>query len=120
MKDTGVELVSVSDRLVAGLAQVRNGPAPVPHQAEPAWRSRIRRAPGIRRAVQRTTAPGPPAPSDGLSAPQQRILDALAAFEGVGLDQVAKSNIAAWAGQSPTSSGFVNNLGALRSRGLIT
>src|SRR5947209_16485024 len=65
-------------------------------------------------------SPGPVAPSDVLSAPQQRILDALAAFAAVGLDQVAKSNIATWAGQSPTSSGFANNLGALRSRGLIT
>jgi hypothetical protein len=120
LRDTRAELVSVGDRLVAGLAQVRNGPAPVPHQAEPAVRPRIGRTPGIRRAVPRTTAPGPAAPSDGLSAPQQRILDALAAFEAVGLDQVAKSNIATWAGQSPTSSGFANNLGALRGRGLIS
>jgi uncharacterized protein len=120
LRDTGAELVSVGDRLVAGLAQVRNGPAQVPRRAEPASRPRLGRAPGAHQARPHTTAPGPPAPSDGLSAPQQRILDALAAFEAVGLDQVAKSNIATWAGQSPTSSGFANNLGALRSRGLIS
>jgi hypothetical protein len=45
---------------------------------------------------------------------------ALAAFETVGLDQVVKSNVATWASQSPSSSGFANNLGALRSRGLIS
>jgi hypothetical protein len=44
----------------------------------------------------------------------------LVAFEAVGLGQVAKSNVATWARQSPVSSGFANNLGAPRSRGLIT
>lgn len=56
----------------------------------------------------------------GTTAPQQRVLDALASFEAAGLVDVAKSNAAVFAGQSSTSSGFANNLGALRSRGLIT
>jgi hypothetical protein len=58
-------------------------------------------------------------PVDRLSAPQQRILDALLAFEAVGLSAVAKRNVAVWSDQSPTSSGYTNNLGALRSLGLI-
>ena len=54
-----------------------------------------------------------------LTNPQQRILNALAAFEALGLREIARSNVAIWANQSPTSSGFTNNLGALRSAGYI-
>ena len=54
-----------------------------------------------------------------ITAPQQRILDALAMLEGLGLNDVAKSNAAVFADQSPTSSGYQNNLGRLRSIGLI-
>ena len=54
-----------------------------------------------------------------LSKPQQRILDALATFAALGLADVARSNVAVWAQQSPKSGGFTNNLGALRSAGMI-
>lgn len=54
-----------------------------------------------------------------VSAPQQRILDALATFHALGIDQVSRSNVAVFADQSPRSSGYANNLGALRSTGLI-
>ncbi len=54
-----------------------------------------------------------------VTAPQQRILDALASFAALGLAQVARSNVAVWADQSPTSSGFTNNLGRLRTQGLV-
>ena len=53
------------------------------------------------------------------SRPQQRILDALATFAALGLADVARSNVAVWSHQSPKSGGFTNNLGALRSAGLI-
>lgn len=58
-------------------------------------------------------------PTEGVTAPQQRILDALAAFETLGLRSVARHNVAVWADQSPTSGGYTNNLGRLRSLGLI-
>lgn len=67
-------------------------------------------------------APRPATPASGgarLSAPQQRVLDALAAFEGLGLRRVAKHHVAIWSKQSPKSSAYGNNLGALRSAGLI-
>ena len=54
-----------------------------------------------------------------LSRPQQRILDALATFAALGLADVARSNVAVWSQQSPKSGGFTNNLGALRSAGMI-
>ena len=54
-----------------------------------------------------------------ITNPQQRILNALATFEALGLREVARSNVAIWADQSPTRSGFTNNLGALRTAGYI-
>jgi len=54
------------------------------------------------------------------TAPQQRILDSMAWLESVGLFNPKRTIIAFLAGQSPRSSGFTNNLGALRSAGLIT
>jgi hypothetical protein len=80
--------------------------------------------PPVRRS--NTSAPPPPptskpaAPASGLSRPQQAILDALATFEGLGVTgPVARSNVAAWAGQSPRSSGYDKNLSTLRSGGYI-
>ncbi len=56
---------------------------------------------------------------DGVTVPQQRILDALAGFVPLGLHQIHRNIAAVFAGQSPRSSGFSNNLGRLRSLGLI-
>ena len=60
-----------------------------------------------------------PALDEKPSRPQQRILDALATFAALGVADVARSNVAVWSRQSPKSGGFTNNLGALRSAGLI-
>lgn len=68
------------------------------------------------------TAPQPPPASIGelkLSRPQQRILDALAWLESVRVPQADKTQLALLAGASPTSSSYTNNLGELRSAGLI-
>lgn len=67
----------------------------------------------------RTTGNSGPVESGELSAPQQRILDALACFERVGISSVARANVAVWADQSPRSSGYTNNLGRLRTLGMI-
>lgn len=56
----------------------------------------------------------------GVTVPQQRILDALATLHRLGLGGPDKSNVAVFSDQSPTSSGYANNLGRLRSLGLIT
>jgi hypothetical protein len=57
--------------------------------------------------------------ADGISSSQQKILDVLAQLELFGLDAPDKKMIAAHAGCSPTSGGYFNNLGKLRTLGLI-
>jgi hypothetical protein len=48
---------------------------------------------------------------------QQRILDALAMLEQIGLPTADKTQLALFAGTKPTSGGYKNNLGALRNQG---
>ena len=69
--------------------------------------------------VTTATSKAKPALDEKLSRPQQRILDALATFATLGLADVARSNVAVWSQQSPKSGGFTNNLGVLRSAGLV-
>jgi hypothetical protein len=76
-------------------------------------------------------APAPPRRSDpppaaarapngnGMSGPQQRMINALAAFESIGLMAVSRSNLAVYSDQSPRSSAYDVNISALRHRGLI-
>jgi hypothetical protein len=69
----------------------------------------------------RRSAPAAP-PVDGdlrPSGPQQRILDALAALEEIGVPVAAKTQLALFSEASPKSSAYSNNLGALRTAGLI-
>lgn len=60
-------------------------------------------------------AGGPAARTEGITGPQQRILDALAVLEQLGLSPASKVQLALFAHASPTSSAYANNLGALRS-----
>lgn len=55
----------------------------------------------------------------GVSAPQQRILDALASLESLGLRDLDKSNVAVFADASPRSSAYQNNVSRLRTLGLV-
>jgi hypothetical protein len=57
--------------------------------------------------------------AEGVTAPQQRIIDVLLQLEQFGIDAPDKPMVAAHAGVSPTSGGYFNNLGRLRSAGLI-
>lgn len=61
-------------------------------------------------------------PENGnISRPQQRILDTIAWIENLNSGYPAKKNQTAFlSDQSPTSSGYTNNLSALRSAGLIS
>ncbi|QDT54619.1 AAA-like domain protein [Caulifigura coniformis] len=56
---------------------------------------------------------------DGLTGPEQRILDALAWLESIGVKQPANSTVAFIADYSPTTSSYKNAKGALRTKGLI-
>lgn len=71
------------------------------------------------RNLQTTPSSSPVATDIKISGPQQRILDALAELEAVGLTDVDRSNVAVYADASPRSSAFGNNLGSLRTAQLI-
>ncbi len=51
--------------------------------------------------------------------PQVRILESLVAFEPLGVESLPRATLAVFAGASPKSGGFFNNLGRLRTLGLI-
>jgi hypothetical protein len=53
------------------------------------------------------------------SGPQQRILDSLAALEAIGISEASKVQLALFAEASPKSSSYTNNLGALRTAGML-
>lgn len=50
---------------------------------------------------------------------QQKILNGLAFLHGIGLAEADKTQLALIVGVSPTSGGYFNNLGSMRSAGLI-
>lgn len=60
-----------------------------------------------------------PDPEFEPAAPDQKILDAIAWLEGVGVTPADKVAVAAIAGYRPTSGHFQNVLGRLRSAGMI-
>ncbi|MCA1571058.1 MAG: DUF853 family protein [Chloroflexi bacterium] len=112
----------------AALATALHARATAP-TAPPATAPPARRPP-----AGRSSAPAPPRPpaatggggadagegeAAAITPARQRLLDALAALEGIGVAQVAKTQLALWAGVSPKSSGYQNNLGGLRTLGLI-
>jgi hypothetical protein len=68
----------------------------------------------------RARNPSPAASGDGRVTPkQQAILDAIAWMASLGSPEVDKGTVAFLADASPTSSAYANNLGAMRSAGLI-
>ena len=59
------------------------------------------------------------ASGDQVSPAKQRLLDVLAFFESIGVPQADKVQLALMADTRPTSGSYFNNLGALRTGGLI-
>jgi hypothetical protein len=113
---TGQELLSTAQAMQSALARVHSASLSQEKNQEviSAPRPIQPKAP----TESKTPSRNPPV-AEGLSQPQQRILDALAQFEALGLERVARSNVAVFADQSPRSSGFANNLSRLNTRGLI-
>lgn len=75
-----------------------------------------------RSAVTPARGRGDVAPAEGLSRPQQRMLNALATMYELtrgSMEHVPRNVIAALSQQSPRSSGWDKNLSTLRTRGLI-
>jgi hypothetical protein len=108
------KLRAAADQVLGKMAVVV---APVPAPRQVAATPIPRRAPVIR---PRPAGVGAAAVDvGGLSGPQQRILDALAWWEAFGQPDPVRVAVATIAECSSKSSAYLNNLGALRSRGLI-
>ncbi|MGH7510904.1 MAG: ATP-binding protein [Gemmatimonadales bacterium] len=112
----GESVVAVGREITASLAKLHqsagNG------QTRPA-RPITRTLPAPRAARPQAPAKAPPTGDVQFSKSQGKILDALAQLEQIGIAPVDKTQLALMADQSPTSGGYFNNLGALRSAGLI-
>lgn len=92
------------------------------HAAPAPLQSRASPVPALRSAAPARPKPAARASGNGsaeVTAPQQKLLDKLAWLEEHGLHPAPKETLAAVAGVSPTSGGYFNNLGALRSGGFI-
>ncbi len=59
------------------------------------------------------------ADTNGVTPARQKILNGLAFLHGIGVAPADKTQLALIVGVSPTSGGYFNNLGALRTAGLI-
>lgn len=70
-------------------------------------------------ATPRTAPRAPVVPVDGLTRPQQKVLNALAWWHNASHFAPSRAQIAGVAGYSPTSGGFNNLLGGLGTAGLI-
>lgn len=57
--------------------------------------------------------------TEGIDGPQQRVLNAIAWMNAIGVPEPVKPAVAFVAGYSPNTSGFQNACGALRSKGLV-
>jgi hypothetical protein len=106
------DLRTIADALITAVWQVRE-----------AMGGRYGRAVEMAKAVTAADASVPvsgvaPQSAD-VTRPQQRILSVLREMEALGLQEMVRGNLAVFAEQSPTSSGYTNNLGRLRTLGLI-
>ena len=101
----------VGKTMIGALDAIKKGPErpTVPVRAAPAPKTPQNIPARVDRVVSQDT----------MSSAKQRILDALAWLSAIGIDKANKVQLAFLADQSPRSSGYSNNLGALRSAGLI-
>jgi hypothetical protein len=117
-----------------GIARARSAldalaadPAPAdatPRKPAPAAPERPQRQPSP--APERRPSRGNAAPAlrlveddIALTAPQARVLEALAFWRGLDIAWPTRTQVAAAAGYSPSSGGFANLLGTLRTAGLV-
>jgi uncharacterized protein len=115
ISDAAGQLQTVGEAIAGELRRVEHGAASAATVPRKPRATAPRPAPPARSVAQR------PVPSGTPEAPpaQLRILNALAQLEAIGMAQPSKTQLALFAGASPKSSGYTNNLGALRSAGLI-
>jgi hypothetical protein len=115
MYGAGVDAQSALEEHIAAARAVRDDAAVVAPRAP-------ERHASIATAA-RASAPKPARQNvqraEGVSGPQQRILDALAWLESVGVARADRVRAAMLADQSPRSSGFEKNISTLKTAGLI-
>jgi hypothetical protein len=115
LRAQGERMIQEAREIRASMTRL-NGSKPAPHYQAPA----SVKQPSVKHPA--TTNVKPPANTTGsepISRPQQRILDTLATFESLGLNEAQKAHVAVFSDASPTSGSFANNLGRLRTIGLI-
>lgn len=78
----------------------------------------VKVAPVVQLPPASRTLSEPQAPSE-ITGPEQRILNAIAWMNSIGVEIPEKPAVAFVAGYSPSSSGFQNACGALRRKGLV-
>lgn len=94
-------------------------PIDVPEERRAPSRGSFPKIPAARAAAPPTARSAAVPHRSEVGAPRQRILDELLALEGLGIAAPTRTQLALWCEVSPTSGGFFNNLGGLRSAGLI-
>jgi hypothetical protein len=117
--EVGGQVVTVARALVEAAQRAAGGNGgPSPHHP---ITPRVKHPVPVSRPHMRgqNPTPRPTTSLEGLGRSAQRILNALAWLEGIGLERADKTQVALLADQSPTSGGYFNNLGKLRSAGLI-
>ena len=120
LKDVAAAVGEHADGIVRALARVGSQEAPRAEPVERREEARPAAGPAATRPPARRPAPPAVQTDVRVSAPQQRILDALAALEAIGVTEAAKVQLALFAEASPKSSSYSNNLGHLNSQlGLI-
>jgi hypothetical protein len=117
LEDTARALSGIASAIVAAADQIAEGLGKLAKSAQPGKTPTISAPvaspPRAHPTPKRTTDAFQPSPA------QQRILNALAALAVIGVTTPAKTQLALFAEASPKSSGYTNNLGALRGAGLI-
>ena len=133
---TAKDAMNMAQEIRAGLARVGNSPPPmksmimgedVPEVTEKAAEMHKETAKTHKSVPLKAEMPqNPPAPNNGgsdarprLMAPQWAILNTLAELAQIGMTAPLREHVALFAEVSPKSSGYGNNLGTLRSAGLV-
>ncbi len=112
-----VQLCGVDLGEVAAAAPVKpNGSAAAAPGPVPRPEKRTIPLPTTERASRRTAVSSS---TDGIGTPEQRILNALATYEGFGMDVVERDAAAAMGGYKPGSGHVNNTVGRLSSAGLV-
>jgi hypothetical protein len=117
LRADAVKLQAHGNEIIAALAASTKGPQP----------TRALAGGGGSGAAIRAARPSRPAPvvsnpgeREAYPPARLRILDALAFLEGIGIQRADRGQLAFLSDQSPSSSSYVNNLGALRTAGVVT